>query len=81
MPRSRAPSGRGTNSFKRKRQTVRFDHLNYTYQDGEGGIANALALAGHFADHQKICVVLSDNIIEGDIREAPVRKLVGCDSP
>jgi len=45
-------------------------HLNYTYQEGEGGIADALALAEHFADGQKICVVLGDNIIETDIRDA-----------
>jgi glucose-1-phosphate thymidylyltransferase len=48
-------------------------HINYTYQEGEGGIADALALAEHFADGQKICVVLGDNIIEGDIREAADR--------
>jgi glucose-1-phosphate thymidylyltransferase len=45
-------------------------HINYTYQEGEGGIADALALAEHFADGQKICVVLGDNIIERDIRIA-----------
>lgn len=45
-------------------------HLNYTYQEGEGGIADALDLAEHFADGQKICVVLGDNIIEGSIRKA-----------
>src|SRR5262245_22758432 len=45
-------------------------HINYTYQEGEGGIADALALAEHFADGQKICVVLGDNIIEGSIRTA-----------
>src|SRR6266700_6051128 len=45
-------------------------HINYTYQEGDGGIADALALAEHFADGQKICVVLGDNIIEGSIREA-----------
>src|SRR5499426_3710696 len=45
-------------------------HLNYTYQEGEGGIADALALAEHFADRQKICVILGDNIIEGCI--API---------
>ncbi|HWB83260.1 MAG TPA: sugar phosphate nucleotidyltransferase [Bryobacteraceae bacterium] len=48
-------------------------HINYTYQEGEGGIADALALAEHFADGQKICVVLGDNIIEGSIREAAER--------
>ena len=45
-------------------------HINYTYQEGEGGIADALALAEHFADGQPICVVLGDNIIEGSIRAA-----------
>lgn len=45
-------------------------HLNYTYQEGEGGIAEALGLAEHFADEEPIIVILGDNIIEGDIREA-----------
>ena len=45
-------------------------HLHYTYQEGEGGIADALALAEHFADGDKLCVVLGDNIIEESIREA-----------
>jgi glucose-1-phosphate thymidylyltransferase len=45
-------------------------HLNYTYQDGEGGIAAALGLAEHFADREPICVVLGDNIIQGSIRQA-----------
>src|SRR5579871_5716280 len=48
-------------------------HINYTYQEGEGGIADALALAEHFADGHKICVVLGDNIIEGSIRAAADR--------
>ena len=46
------------------------NHLNYTYQEGEGGIADALGLAEHFADGGKICVILGDNIIERDIRHA-----------
>src|SRR5579864_2454377 len=45
-------------------------HLHYTYQEGEGGIADALGLAEHFADGSKICVILGDNIIEGSIRGA-----------
>jgi len=45
-------------------------HLNYTYQEGEGGIADALSLVEHFADEQPICVVLGDNVIEGNIRAA-----------
>jgi glucose-1-phosphate thymidylyltransferase len=49
------------------------EHVNYTYQEGEGGIADALALAKHFADGQKICVILGDNIIEGSIGEAVER--------
>ena len=45
-------------------------HLNYTYQEGEGGIAQALSLVEHFAAGEPICVVLGDNIIEGNIRAA-----------
>ena len=45
-------------------------HLNYTYQEGEGGIADALSLVEHFADNGPVCVVLGDNIIEGNIRKA-----------
>ena len=44
--------------------------LNYTYQEGEGGIADALSLAEHFADNGKICVILGDNILEKGIRDA-----------
>ncbi|HTS18161.1 MAG TPA: sugar phosphate nucleotidyltransferase [Verrucomicrobiae bacterium] len=43
-------------------------HINYTYQEGEGGIADALRLAEHFAEGQKIVVMLGDNVIEKDIR-------------
>lgn len=45
-------------------------HINYTYQEGEGGIADALKLAEHFADNEKLCVILGDNIIEGNIISA-----------
>jgi glucose-1-phosphate thymidylyltransferase len=48
-------------------------HIHYTYQEGEGGIADALALAEFFADGDKICVVLGDNIIQGDVRAAADR--------
>jgi glucose-1-phosphate thymidylyltransferase len=48
-------------------------HIHYTYQEGEGGIADALALAEHFADGNQICVILGDNIIQGDIRAAADR--------
>ncbi len=45
-------------------------HINYTYQEGEGGIAEALGLAEFFAGGDKICVVLGDNIIEMNVRKA-----------
>jgi glucose-1-phosphate thymidylyltransferase len=44
--------------------------LHYTYQDGEGGIAEALKLAEDFAEGGKIAVVLGDNLIEKNIRPA-----------
>jgi glucose-1-phosphate thymidylyltransferase len=43
------------------------NHINYTYQEGEGGIAAALSLAEFFADQQPICVILGDNIVEHSI--------------
>jgi len=42
-------------------------HLNYAYQEGEGGIAAALSLVEHFASGEPVCVVLGDNIIQGNI--------------
>jgi glucose-1-phosphate thymidylyltransferase len=48
-------------------------HLNYTYQEGEGGIAAALRLAEHFAAGDPICVVLGDNILQKSIRPAVER--------
>jgi len=43
------------------------DHLDYVYQEGEGGIAAALALARYYATGKRIVVVLGDNIIADDI--------------
>lgn len=45
-------------------------HIHYTYQEGEGGIAEALGLAEHFADQDPVVVILGDNIIEGSIRKS-----------
>ena len=45
-------------------------HLEYAYQEGSGGIADALKLAQDFADGQPICVILGDNIIEKNITAA-----------
>ena len=44
-------------------------HINYTYQEGEGGIAEALGLAKHFAGNDKIAVILGDNIIQKSIKK------------
>ncbi len=48
-------------------------HVNYAYQQGEGGIAHALGLAEHFADNDKIVVILGDNILEDNISESVKR--------
>src|ERR1700744_6047231 len=42
-------------------------HLDYTYQEGEGGIAAALSLAEYFADGESICVILGDNVYEKSV--------------
>jgi glucose-1-phosphate thymidylyltransferase len=44
--------------------------IHYAYQEGEGGIAEALGLAESFAEGRPICVVLGDNIIEKNINQA-----------
>ena len=41
--------------------------ISYTYQEGEGGIAEALSLAEDFADGGKVLIILGDNVIEKDI--------------
>ena len=45
-------------------------HLNYTYQEGEGGIAEALGLCEHWAAGEPVAVVLGDNLIERNIKHA-----------
>ncbi len=45
-------------------------HLDYTYQEGEGGIADALSLAEHFAEGDHIAVILGDNIYEKSFRSS-----------
>src|SRR6267142_3412576 len=44
--------------------------LSFAYQEGKGGIADALRLAEHFAAGEKICVILGDNILENGVRAA-----------
>lgn len=41
--------------------------LHYTYQEGEGGIAEALGLTEHFVEGDRVCVILGDNIFSGEI--------------
>jgi glucose-1-phosphate thymidylyltransferase len=43
-------------------------HLHYGYQEGEGGIADALKLCEDFVGKDKMVVALGDNIIEKNIR-------------
>jgi glucose-1-phosphate thymidylyltransferase len=43
--------------------------ISYTFQEGEGGIADALKLAEHFAKDEKIFVILGDNIVEDNVKE------------
>ncbi|HTW92522.1 MAG TPA: sugar phosphate nucleotidyltransferase [bacterium] len=42
-------------------------HLHYVYQEGEGGIAEALALARDFAEGDRVVVILGDNLFEDDV--------------
>lgn len=42
-------------------------HLEFAYQESEGGIAHALSLAESFADNQALCVILGDNTSDSDI--------------
>ena len=51
-------------------------HLEYAYQDGEGGIADALRMCEDFADGGEIAVILGDNTTDTDISKA-VRAFTG----
>jgi glucose-1-phosphate thymidylyltransferase len=44
-------------------------NLQYTYQDGAGGIAQALGLAERFVGGEPICLILGDNVLEYSIRD------------
>lgn len=45
-------------------------NISYAYQEGEGGIADALVLAENHAACGPVCVVLGDNLLEKTIRSA-----------
>ncbi len=49
-------------------QAFGLKHINYAYQEGEGGIAEALGLARHFAFGKKMIVILGDNLFERSIK-------------
>lgn len=51
-------------------------HLEFAYQEGEGGIPHALSLAEDFSDRQPVCVILGDNTTDADISQS-VRKFKG----
>ncbi len=48
----------------------KLNHINYVYQKGEGGIAEALGLCEHYAQNDSVVVILGDNIFEDNIRDA-----------
>ncbi len=48
-------------------------HVHYTYQEGEGGIADALGLAEDFAAGEPLCVILGDNILQRSIKPSVER--------
>jgi glucose-1-phosphate thymidylyltransferase len=48
----------------------KLNHINYVYQKGEGGIAEALGLCEHYAQDDSVIVILGDNIFEDNIKAA-----------
>lgn len=48
-------------------------HLDFTYQEKEGGIAQAIGLCEYFAGGEKIIVILGDNILEKSVKKAVAR--------
>ncbi|MBI4067651.1 NTP transferase domain-containing protein, partial [Candidatus Gottesmanbacteria bacterium] len=51
----------------RNGKTLGVKHLEFAYQEKEGGIADALSLAEDFADDQSVTVILGDNTTDADI--------------
>ena len=56
------------------------EKLSYAYQEGEGGIADALAMAEPFVGGDSCVVILGDNIIADDISNGvdSFRAMGGC---
>ena len=57
-------------SVLRNGRALNLTHLEYAYQEKEGGIAEALSLCEDFADGQSIAVILGDNTTDADIGPA-----------
>ena len=57
-------------SFLKNGDNLGLTHLEYAYQEGEGGIPAAIALAEKFAADGSICVILGDNTTDADISSA-----------
>jgi len=60
-------------SILRNGEELGVKHLEFAYQDGEGGIAQALFLSEKFADGEPVAVILGDNTTDADISK-PVRE-------
>lgn len=68
--------GDGAGDFLRLLRNGRefgLEQLKYAYQEGEGGIAEALGLAEHFAAGEPVVVMLGDNIFQDSIADAVAR--------
>lgn len=48
-------------------------HIDYTYQETAGGVADALRLARYFAAGDSVCVILGDNVFEWSLKPAVER--------
>jgi glucose-1-phosphate thymidylyltransferase len=57
-------------SILKNGQELGIKHLEYAYQEKEGGIADALSLAENFAEGDSITVILGDNTSDADISKA-----------
>ena len=53
--------------------------IHYTYQEGEGGIAEALGLTEHFVGGDRVCVILGDNLFPADV-SGPLRSFMNQES-
>ena len=57
-------------SILKNGQQLGIKHLEYAYQEDEGGIAHALSLGENFAEGDNITVILGDNTSDAEISES-----------